>query len=414
MKFVHAADLHLDSPLRGLERYEGCPADAIRNASRRALENLIRLAIDEQVDFVLLAGDQFDGAGKDYRTALFFTQQMKKLHDAKIPVVAISGNHDAQSKMTKSLTPPESFKQLSTKKPETVVFDHLGVAIHGQGFEKQAVLENLSLAYPAATKDMFNIGLLHTAAHFSGDHDPYAPCKETDLRGKGYDYWALGHIHQRIAIANDPPIVFPGNLQGRHARETGPKGCMLVTVKGDKPNLEFRPLDVFRWERCTVDIAESSTADEVIAAASAEIASLHSQAEQMTMAVRVELIGRGPAHESLCGNSQRWSEQLRADSTSNEVWIEKIQFHTKPQSTVEAADDDLLAEIRAALSDTSADCKWRKQLLAELAKLKSELPTETDKDDDFRPDDNAWLEVLVSQSATVLSARLHEAGGLRA
>ena len=253
MKFIHAADLHLDSPLHGLERYEGAPVDEIRSATRRALENLVALAIEQRVDFVLLAGDQYDGDHDDYRTVLFFTQQMIRLRDADIRVFAITGNHDATSKMTKSLRLPDNVRLLSPKKPETIAPDDLGVAIHGRGFAKQAEFENFVPDYPAARAGRFNIGLLHTSLDGREGHAAYAPCSVADLRSKGYDYWALGHVHQRQDVAKEPLIVFPGNVQGRHIREAGAKGCMLVTVdEQGRATMEFVALDVFRWAVCDV------------------------------------------------------------------------------------------------------------------------------------------------------------------
>lgn len=413
MKFVHAADLHLDSPLRGLERYDGCPYDAIRGASRRALENLVRLAIDERVELVLLAGDQFDGAGKDYRSALYFVQQMRRLHEAGIRVVAIHGNHDALCKMTRTLTPPPSFAFLPVDQPGSIAFDDLGVVVHGQGFARPAVHENLSLAYPPAVGGAFNIGMLHTSLQYSGEHDPYARCTIADLARKGYDYWALGHIHKRSFESTEvggPPIVFPGNVQGRHARETGPKGCILVTVERGAAACEFRALDVFRWERCAVSIDGAATADDAVAAVLERIAEARADAKDMPMAARVELTGSGPAHHALLGNPTRWSEQIRADAPPD-VWIEKVQFHCQPTQATEPVDDDLLLEVRAALADNGPASKWRRQLKDELLKLQRELPADAQADATFRPDDDAWLDQLVAESTALLGARLHQMGG---
>src|SRR4051812_29910913 len=113
MKFVHAADLHLDSPLRGLDRYEGAPVEQLRGATRRALENLVALCLSEKADFLLLAGDLYDGGWKDYRTGLFFAAQMSRLRAADIPVFFVRGNHDAESNITRSLRLPENVRELS-------------------------------------------------------------------------------------------------------------------------------------------------------------------------------------------------------------------------------------------------------------------------------------------------------------
>ena len=190
-KFLHAADIHLDSPLRGLQRYEGAPVEEIRQASRRALENLVQLAIDQSVAFVLIAGDLYDGDWKDHRTGLYFVSQMVRLRAAGIPVIAIAGNHDAANKMTRTLPLPENVHVLDHRRPETFLLEQPGVAIHGQSFATPTVLEDLSAAYPPAVGGMLNIGLLHTCATGREGHQPYAPCTIPGLISKHYDYWAL-------------------------------------------------------------------------------------------------------------------------------------------------------------------------------------------------------------------------------
>ncbi|MCL4216761.1 MAG: DNA repair exonuclease, partial [Candidatus Hydrogenedentes bacterium] len=155
-KFIHAADIHLDSPLKGLERYEGAPVESIRGAARTAFRNLIDLAIQESVDFVLIAGDLYDGNWKDYSTGLFFGNSMGRLRQAGIPVFMIRGNHDAQSVITRSLSLPDNVHVFSESAPETKQVEGLGVAIHGQSFATQAVDADLAAAYPEAVPGAFN------------------------------------------------------------------------------------------------------------------------------------------------------------------------------------------------------------------------------------------------------------------
>jgi len=263
-KFIHVADIHLDSALHGLERYEGAPVEEIRSATRRAFDNLIELAIDEEVTFVLLAGDLYDGDWKDYNTGLYFMERMGRLREAGIRVYMVAGNHDAASQITKHLRLPDNVTMFATRVPEQIILDDLNVAIHGQGFATRAVTEDLSQAYPQGDPQFFNIGLLHTCLDGKPGHEPYAPCTVDGLRSKGYQYWALGHIHKREVLSQDPWIVFPGNIQGRHIRETGPKGCTLVTVdNGEVVEVEHRDLDVMRWSLCEVDVTDSETVDDI-------------------------------------------------------------------------------------------------------------------------------------------------------
>jgi len=221
-RFLHAADIHLDSPLHKLDYYEGAPIDELRQATRRALDNLVQTAIRENVSFVLISGDLYDGDWKDYNTGLYFVSQTSKLRDAGIPVYIVAGNHDAAGKISRALRFPESVHLFPSQKPATLRINNIEVAIHGQSFASPAVKKDLSAKYPPPLPGFFNIGMLHTCATGREGHEPYAPCTLDGLRSKGYDYWALGHVHQHEVLMDDPLIVFPGNIQGRHVRETGP------------------------------------------------------------------------------------------------------------------------------------------------------------------------------------------------
>ena len=231
-RFLHAADIHLDSPLHGLSRYEGLPEDDIRGATRAAFDNLVQRAIDEDVDFVVIAGDLFDGEWKDMSTGLYFARAMGRLDRAEIPVFLLAGNHDAASVITRSIPWPPNVRLFSARRPETHLLAELQVAVHGQSFSTPAVTDNLVPSYPAAAEHHFNIGMLHTALAGRKGHADYAPCSLDDLKAKQYDYWALGHVHQHETVCEAPHVVFPGNIQGRTIRETGPKGAVIVTSRG--------------------------------------------------------------------------------------------------------------------------------------------------------------------------------------
>ena len=163
MRFIHTADLHIDSPLRGLSRYQGAPLERLRSATRRALERLVELAVDEKVDFVLMAGDLYDRDWQDFHTGLFVNAQLVKLKNAGIQVFIVQGNHDAQSHMTRQIPWPDNVKVFSSRTAETAHLKALGVAIHGHSFPNREVPENLVPGYPPALPGCFNIGLLHTS-----------------------------------------------------------------------------------------------------------------------------------------------------------------------------------------------------------------------------------------------------------
>ena len=310
--FLHAADLHLDSPLRGLDA--DAPADRIRGATRQALTNLVQLAKDEQVDFVLLAGDLYDGDWKDWRTGHFLVSQLAELKRAGIPVIAISGNHDAEAVLTQGLPFPGTM--LPSRQAATAI-PIPGVAVHGQSFATRAVREPLALAYPKPLDDHFNIGLLHTACG-STEHDNYAPCTPAELRAKGYDYWALGHVHQRLELSRDPWIVFPGNVQGRHIREEGSKGASLVRVEaGRVAAVTHHALDVLRWRRLVVDVGGADDGPALLGRVALQLDAAVVEAEGRLLIVRLVLEGASAAHGELAGNAQRTLATLRAAAAGN-------------------------------------------------------------------------------------------------
>ncbi len=359
-QFIHAADVHLDSPLRGLAAYETAPAEEIRGASRRAFENLVELALTRGVAFVLLAGDLYDGDWQDMRTGLWMMKQLARLTDAQIPVVMVSGNHDAQSKMTKKLRAPKGVTRLGARKAESVELPGVGdgVVVHGQSYGRAEVTQNLVEGYPEAKaggegegEGWFNIGLLHTALEGRANHASYAPCSVSDLEARGYDYWALGHVHEWEILSRDPWIVFPGCVQGRHIRETGPKGCAVVTVEeGRVVEVEREPLDVLRWAEVTVDLGKADAdadagedadadagegvrnLDEALDRVQAALEAAALAAEDRPLAARVTVVGATGVDQELRAEPDQWVDQVRniaGQLTQYEIWVEKVRIKTE-------------------------------------------------------------------------------------
>lgn len=411
-KFLHAADLHLDSPMRGLARYEGAPVQSLREATRQALKNLVRLAVEEEVDFVLLAGDLYDGDWKDFNTGLFLVQRLRELEKAGIPVYAIKGNHDAESRLTRKLTLPQNTTMFSHTKPESARLESLKVALHGQSFAKAAVEEDLAAQYPDPLEGYFNIGLLHTSADGRAGHAPYAPCTVESLKSKGYDYWALGHVHQREVLCQDPWVVFPGNIQGRHARETGDKGATLVTVEDHRVTAaEHRSLDVARWAHLRLDVEDCQTPLEVVSLVDQSLQTLREDNGDRLLAVRVELQGRSPAHYALHTDPEKWANELRAVA-GDDVWLEKIKFHTRsvvsPQKLAER--DDAFALLMNSIEQIENDDAALEQLGKSLfAELEQKLPVEIRQGEDgLRPTDPTLLRTLLPDVRHLLASRLLE------
>lgn len=392
MRFIHCADIHLDSPLRGLELYDGAPAEEMRHATRRAFANVVDLAIERSADFVLIAGDIFDGDWPDFNTGLYFASQLRRLAGADIRVFLSYGNHDAVSKLTRSVPLPKNVFSFPANRPATEVIESLGVAIHGQSFATEAVTTDLSAAYPAPRAGLLNIGVLHTALSGREGHQPYAPTTADRLSDKGYDYWALGHVHNREIVRQSPWIVFPGNTQGRHARETGAKGCMVVEAEvgvGIR-SVEFVATDVARWHHLAIDIAALASADELHAAVQAAVRAVQVLAEERILALRLTLAGRGPLHHAIVSNREAIRAQLAAsigEASAGRAWLEKVRIKvTAPLDLPRLAErDDPIGLLIRSIESLEADPVML-QSLAEsvLSDLGQKLPAE------LRGSDSAW------------------------
>ncbi|MFO1054023.1 MAG: DNA repair exonuclease [Planctomycetota bacterium] len=339
-RFLHAADLHVDSPLKGIERYEGAPVEAIRGASRRAVANLVSAAIEERVAFVVLAGDIFEGDWRDFGTGLFFAQQLRRLGEEGIEVFLLAGNHDAAAHMTRQLEWPANVTVFSTKAPQSVTHAASGTVLHGQGFATRAVEQDLAARYPEAVAGAFNIGVLHTALDGREGHDPYAPTRVETLRGKGYDYWALGHVHAREVVSREPWIVFPGNLQARHLRETGSKGATLVeVVDGRVSAVEHRPLDVVRFAQIDVDASGVKSAAAAVDRAQQAMTNARDDADGRLLVVRLHLHGRTETAVDLRREQERLLGELQnAANALGEVWLEGLRVDTTTAASDQGRD----------------------------------------------------------------------------
>ena len=334
--FLHAADLHLDSPLRGLD--PNAPVGKIRAATRDALALMVDTAIERHVAFVVLAGDLYDGDARDWHTGQFLVDQLARLTRAKIEIVAISGNHDAEQVVTRKFALPY---MLGAKRPETRLLHSVPVAVHGQSFATRAVTDNLVLNYPARREGLFNIGLLHTACGLGG-HENYAPCSVADLDRLEYEYWALGHVHMRQTLCKAPWVVFPGNLQGRHVKEEGSKGATLVTVTGNRVAADplHVPLDVVRWLRQPVDLTGAPDVETVLQRVRFALDQAALFAEDRLLVVRLTLVGETPVHAALVRSPEALREQVRGAAldiaAADMLWIEDVRIDTRPMLDIAA------------------------------------------------------------------------------
>ena len=414
-RFLHAADIHLDSPLIGLSDVEGRVAERIRTAPRTAFELLAEQAIKEEVNFLVIAGDLYDGTWRDYKTGLFFAEQMGRLNQARIPVFLLHGNHDAQSQITKPLVLPDNVKVFGIRRAKTFQIEELNVALHGQSFRQAAVTDNLVPGYPSPIDGVFNIGVLHTALDGMGEHANYAPCSLAELVAKGYDYWALGHVHQGQVLHEQPHVVFPGNLQGRHVRETGPKGAYLVTVEtGEVADLAALEMDVVRWSVLDVDVTPVGNIDDVVDLIRRAVVQGAEETDGRLLACRILLQGCTELHSRLVTDAEELTAEARsvALGLGEEIaWVEQVAVRTTPMADAATlvARKDTLGDLQRMLRDAGADKKLLTQLQGDIGKLVRRLPhdlTESVKDEVLAAavaDDFAGL---IEQVTPYLNARL--------
>ena len=364
IRFVHAADIHLDSPLTGLSSYPGAPAERLRLATRQAFDRVIDLCLEEEVDFLVLAGDLFDTDVKDFNSALSAAAQIRRLQD--IPVYLVLGNHDAREDMTRHVPWPRNVKVFDHKKPHTLMHPTLPVAFHGMSYPKREVTNNLVPDYPSPTCGVFNIGVLHTNVGGNSRHQAYAPCSVDELVEKGYDYWALGHVHESSILHQHPHVAYSGNTQGRHAREIGAKGCLLVTVEEANgahrvAQVEFRETNVARWHYHTITLDVEHDEEELLAETRRELKEITNAAEGQLIAVRLEFTGRCKVHAHTCRDVSR--QQLIANVRSvaadlgDNLWLEKITFNTQSPIDVAALRErqDLIGQLLRDVDLLAAD-----------------------------------------------------------
>lgn len=411
LKFIHAADLHLDSPMRGLGATDPEIAETIRDASRRAFERLIDVALKENVAFVVVAGDLFDGDWDDLATGLWTIRQLRRLEARRVPVFISLGNHDLQNKTLPKLTWPKNVKIFNAKKPETFLYpDDLPtlldgapkrarktaarsaatlentlfgnlqetespaffdgaperVALTGQSFRAPFCPENLAENFPSATPNAFNIGVLHTDASGDGAASRYAPTSLATLNDKRYDYWALGHVHRRQTLQTEPAWVgYPGVLQGRHVREPEPKGFYVVEIENGAllGAPRFVAVDSLRWFSLELDLTQVASEEELRRRFLDAARSIVDEAEERFAAVRLSLVGRTELHRELTQRRARQTlgETFRAWALElgDALWLEEIELKTTAPRPATLGETGILGDLAADFERKIAELSAR-------------------------------------------------------
>ncbi|MFC1580001.1 exonuclease SbcCD subunit D [Thermodesulfobacteriota bacterium] len=336
--FVHTADLHLGSPFSTLGINNPELASVMRSATFEAFERVVDLCLDNKVDFLLVAGDVFDGADRSIRAQITFLNGLKKLGEAGIESFVVHGNHDSLDLWSKTLEWPRGVHVFGDK-VETVPVNRDGVLVaqvQGISYPQRDERRNLARLF-SKNSPGFHLGLLHANVGSDTGHEPYAPCTLEDLITSGMDYWALGHVHSRRILSDGvPTVLYPGNTQGRNIQETGERGCYLVKVEDDHHvGFEFHATDVVRWAMEEVSINSLETEQDLLKTLEDRCRRISEEQSGRSVIVRIVLSGHGPLY-SLLSNPNTLEELLEmiresGMSRSPFVWVEQIRSTVHPE-----------------------------------------------------------------------------------
>lgn len=399
-RFIHTADLHLDSPLRSLALRNSDLAELIGDATRQAFAAIVGLCVDEQVNALIIAGDLYDGDQTSMKTARFLASQMQRLHEAGINTFVIRGNHDALSRITQELILPPSVTVFSGRSHAVdITHGDLAISVHGLSFAKPQAPESLLDKYHRPTPDTVNIGIMHTSLAGAPGHDLYAPCKAVDLHGWGFDYWALGHIHARAEHAGERRVIMPGMPQGRDINESGEKTVTLVTVNDDHSLIiEERSTSIAQFERISVDLSSANTWREAADLIEQGMSIARDGVRSSHLVGRLRLTGTTPLSWQL----RRDSDLLLAETEQRvecigKTWVEKIEIATTAPETepVGAVTADPILELRDLMRKNIVHQHGVREAVRELVKeLRDDLPPEARG---FSGNDEGAFETLIDQ-----------------
>lgn len=382
-RFVHAADIHLDSPLRSLALRDAELAELIGNSTRRAFVTIVDLCLDEQVDALLLAGDLHDSDQTSMKTARFLAEQIRRLHEAGIRVFVIRGNHDALSRITKELTFPDSVKVFGGR-AEAISIDRTNgddpIAIHGLSFSQPHAPESLLPRYNAPTEGAVNIGLMHTSLAGAAGHDLYAPCNIADLQSAGFDYWALGHIHKRAVVNGRCAIVMPGMPQGRDINESGAKSVTLVTIADDRSvHIAEHVTSIAQFERVDIDLTGIVEWRDMVDAIAKAMEQARDEAVSDHLVARLRVTGTTP----LAWRIRRDLDLLKTEaderaSLVGRCWAEKIEVDCAAPGLASGSGGNPVLELRRLIEAEVIGSEAYQTEVARIAdELRGQLPPES-------------------------------------
>ena len=371
LRFIHAADLHLDSPFRGLANTSTRLRDELQAATLGAFERIVDHTIESKADFLLLAGDLYDSKDRSLRALVAFRRQMERLAERDVSVYIVHGNHDPLNGWGSEFQLPPNVTTFSGKPAtEPVIRRGKEIArVTGISYARERVTENLAAAMKPDSDSPYSVGLLHANVAGQTGHEDYAPVSLDELTASGFDYWALGHVHTRSVLAENPStVVYPGNPQGRNPREAGPRGCVQVDInRNGDAHLSFVETNLARWTHLEIPIQTHTRMDSLIDALLEE-GRVAAASFRGPVVARCTLRGSGPLHADLQrdGMSEELSEQLRSV-----VPVESVRIATGPVLDFESLSrtESLVADFLKLADRALDDPEMRKKLTDSLEPL---------------------------------------------
>lgn len=395
-RFIHAADLHLDTPFQGLSAADPAVAGVLRDASLEAFGELVKLAIEREAAFVLLSGDIYDGADRGVRAQLEFLRGLERLSSRGIETFIVHGNHDPLSGWSAIRNWPAGVTVFGSREVECreVVRDGATLArVYGISYARQDVSENLARRFSRKPAGGLHVGLLHCNVGNNSQHERYAPCELADLLNAGMDYWALGHVHQRGILNDRPFVVYPGNLQGRSPKpsECGPKGAMLVEADTDGVrDVTFVPLDKARFVQAELDVSAAEDLPGLRRLLEDHAQTIRDENEGRHLVLRLSLTGRPAARADLRreGALDELLNDLRRQYASDRPMLhwESLADRTRMELDMDAIRDrgDFACEVLAFADELSADANALDEFLKKhLRDLSRAVPAAWLKNDDL-------------------------------
>jgi len=342
--FIHTADLHLDSPFNGITADSSYITNVLRSATFDTLDHLIKLAIEKRVQLLLIAGDVYDSADRSLRAQLKFRDGLERLSKKNIRTFVAHGNHDPLDGWSSSINWPSGVHIFGPQVEEVIVKSNGSpvVSVSGMSYQRKNEKRNLARLFKRSEAlNIFHIGLLHCSVGSHPVHETYAPCELSDLLNSGFNYWALGHVHERIILNENPHVIYPGNTQGRHIREQNERGCYLVDVYEDHSiDIEFYPIDAVRWRSVSINIENMNSIDQLDSIISDSIDKLREEADPRPVVCHIILTGRGPLYNDLRKEGTVMELQERAqENHSSElpfVLVQKIKMNCRPMLDIDS------------------------------------------------------------------------------